>query len=222
MSEIDTILFDFDGTVMNTNDVIIASWQHTFRTIDGKEHEVSEITRTFGEPIVITMKKKFPAVPVEESLQIYRDYQQDIFGDMVKLFPGMKELIRELRVTGYKTALTTSRTKKTAYAALEKFELTDLFDVVITCDDTNAHKPDPEPVLITLDKLGSKPEKSVMLGDTMYDIMCARNAGVISILVGWAVAPTKEEISGMDGPDFIMKRPEDLFRIIGDIERAGD
>ena len=217
MAKTDTVLFDFDGTVMNTNDVIIASWQHTFRTIDGKEREVSEIARTFGEPIVKTMKRLFPQVPVEESLKIYRSYQYDYFDDLVTLFPGMKELLVKLRKTGYKTGLVTSRMRNTTFRGLEKFELTDLFDAVVTCDDTNVHKPDPEPVFIALDKLGTKPEKTVMLGDTMYDIMCANNAGVTSILVGWAIAPTEEEIKGENGPDFIMKDAADLFRILDEI-----
>ena len=217
MAKTDTVLFDFDGTVMNTNDVIIASWQHTFRTIDGKEREVSEIARTFGEPIVKTMKRLFPQVPVEESLKIYRSYQYDYFDDLVTLFPGMKELLVKLRKTGYKTGLVTSRMRNTTFRGLEKFELTDLFDAVVTCDDTNVHKPDPEPVFIALDKLGTKPEKTVMLGDTMYDIMCANNAGVTSVLVGWAIAPTEEEIKGENGPDFIMKDADDLFRILDEI-----
>ncbi len=217
MGKTDTVLFDFDGTVMNTNDVIIASWQHTFRTIDGKEREVSEIARTFGEPIVKTMKRLFPQVPVEESLKIYRSYQYDYFDDLVTLFPGMKELLVKLRKTGYKTGLVTSRMRNTTFRGLEKFELTDLFDAVVTCDDTNVHKPDPEPVFIALDKLGTKPEKTVMLGDTMYDIMCANNAGVTSVLVGWAIAPTEEEIKGENGPDFIMKDADDLFRILDEI-----
>ena len=217
MAKTDTVLFDFDGTVMNTNDVIIASWQHTFRTIDGKEREVSEIARTFGEPIVKTMKRLFPQVPVEESLKIYRSYQYDYFDDLVTLFPGMKELLVKLRKTGYKTGLVTSRMRNTTFRGLEKFELTDLFDAVVTCDDTSVHKPDPEPVFIALEKLGTKPEKTVMLGDTMYDIMCANNAGVTSVLVGWAIAPTEEEIKGENGPDFIMKDAADLFRILDEI-----
>ncbi len=217
MAKTDTVLFDFDGTVMNTNDVIIASWQHTFRTIDGKEREVSEIARTFGEPIVQTMKRMFPHVPVEESLKIYRSYHYDYFDDLISLFPGMRELLVELRKTGYKTGLVTSRMRNTTCRGLEKFELTDLFDAVVTCDDTSVHKPDPEPVFIALEKLGTKPEKTVMLGDTMYDIMCANNAGVTSVLVGWAIAPTEEEIKGENGPDFIMKDAADLFRILDEI-----
>ncbi len=215
----DTVLFDFDGTVMNTNRVIIESWQHTFRTIDGKEREESEITRTFGEPLAATMKKMFPHVPVEEALKIYRSYHYNYFDDLIEMFPGMKELLKETKDRGYKTGLVTSRLKKTTFQGLEKFDLVGYFDAIVTCDDTDAHKPDPEPVFITLDRLGSTPEKSIMLGDTMYDILCAKNAGVCSVMVGWAVAPTEEEIRGENGPDFVLEKPEDLFEII---RKAGE
>ena len=205
---------------MNTNNVIIESWQHTFRTIEGKEREVSEIARTFGEPLEKTMKRLLPQVPVEEAIKVYRSYHYDYFDDLISLFPGMKELIVKLRDTGYKTGLVTSRLRNTTYRGLDKFQLTELFDTIVTCDDTTVHKPDPEPVFIALEKLGTTPERTVMLGDTMYDIMCANNAGVTSVLVGWAIAPTEEEIKGENGPDFIMKDADDLFRILDEIEKA--
>ena len=88
------------------------------------------------------------------------------------------------------------------------------FDVVVSCDDTDKHKPDPTPVLITLERLGSLPERSIMLGDTMFDILCARNAGVLSVLVGWAIALGPEEIEGPQGPDFVIHDAMDLFSIL--------
>ena len=67
MSKITTILFDFDGTLVNTNDVIIASWQHTYRHYMGKEESLEKITACFGEPLLLTMAREFPAVDPEES-----------------------------------------------------------------------------------------------------------------------------------------------------------
>lgn len=214
MKTIDTILFDFDGTVMDTNDVIINSWQHTFRTLEGREEEVSKIVKTFGEPLEITMQTLFPQVPTEEAIGIYRSYHHDNFGEMINVFPGMRELLQELKKRGYKMGLVTSRLKKTTLQGLEKYRLDSYFDVVVTAEDTHKHKPDPEPVLIALEKLGSVPEKSLMLGDTMFDILCARNAGVSSVLAGWGIALTEEEKNGPDGPDYRIERAEDLLDIL--------
>lgn len=214
MNHIDTILFDFDGTVMDTNHVIINSWQHTFRTLEDREEEVTNIVKTFGEPLEVTMKNLFPQVPVEEAVRIYRSYHYDNFGELITVFPGMKELVQELKKQGYRLGLVTSRLKKTTMQGLEKYDLDKYFDVIITADDTDKHKPDPEPVRLALEKLGSVPEKSLMLGDTMFDILCARNAGVTSVLVGWGIAVTEEEKRGTSGPDYIIEKAEDLLKLL--------
>lgn len=209
-----TVVFDFDGTIMNTNDVVIASWQHTYRTIKGIEVGEEEIVKTFGEPILVSLKREFPMMPPEESVEIYREFQEAHKDELVKLFPRMDALCKETKLRGYKTAIVTSRTRRSLMSYLEKFGMADCFDVIVTCDDTKAHKPDPEPMLIALEKLGSKADETIMIGDSMYDILCAKNAGCQSALVGWAVAVTKEEKTGPNAPEFIMEQPEDLFKII--------
>ncbi|MCQ4636485.1 HAD-IA family hydrolase [Anaerovorax odorimutans] len=214
MSKIDTVLFDFDGTVMNTNEVIINSWQHTFKTLENREEDVEKIIETFGEPLQITMEKLFPNVPIEQSVEIYRSYHRDNFGELISLFPGMKELLAELKQRNYKTAMVTSRLRNTTQQGLEKYEIADYFDTVVTADDTDKHKPDPEPIHIALEKLDSAPERSIMLGDTMFDILCAKNAGVKSVLVSWAMAVTEEEKTGPNKPDYIIEKAEDLLDLI--------
>lgn len=214
MKKINTILFDFDGTVMDTNGVIISSWQHTFHTVEGKHRSEEEIVKTFGEPLAITMEKILPQIPVEEGIQIYRDYHYDNFEDLISVFPGMVSLLQELKQRGYKTGVVTSRLLHTTKKGLDKYDLGQYFDVVVTCDDSTKHKPDPEPVLIALQKLDSKPEETIMLGDSMFDILCARNAGVKSVLVGWSIVAGQEEKEGPDAADFIIENAEDLFKLI--------
>lgn len=216
MKKIDTVLFDFDGTLMDTNDVIIKSWDHTFRSLGKKEKEPEELMKTFGEPLEITLARFFPDVAVEESIEIYRGYQRDNFLRLIDLFPGIMEMLQELKEKKYKMALVTSRLQATTIAGVEKFGLQEFFDVIITADDTAKHKPDPEPILITLDKLNSKPENAIMLGDTLFDIKCARNAKVESVLVSWSAAlsgMTKESM-GTDAPDWIIDKPMELLDII--------
>ncbi|MCL1982641.1 MAG: HAD-IA family hydrolase [Clostridiales bacterium] len=214
MAKTNTVLFDFDGTVMDTNSVIIGSWQHTFRTIEGKERPVADIVKTFGEPLDHTMAKLFPHMDPGEAVAIYRSFHYNNFGDMIKLFPGMRELLEALKARGYKLGLVTSRLKKTTMEGLEQYRIKEYFDAVVTCEDTARHKPDPEPVNITLGKLGSKPEESIMLGDTMYDILCAKNAGVKSVLVGWSLAVQEEEKAEGSAPDYIIKTAGELLDIL--------
>ncbi len=216
IGNIDTVLFDFDGTVMNTNDVILQSWQHTFRTLRGREEDPEVLLKTFGEPLETTMKKFFPEIPVEESIKVYRSFHYDNFGDLISVFPGMDDLIAEVKRRGYRLGLVTSRLYNTTMQGLEKYGLKEYFDVIVTANDTTKHKPDPEPVNITLEKLGAKPENSIMLGDTLFDLLCAKNAGIRSVLVSWSLAlsgKTKEDL-GDAAPDYILEKPEDLLEII--------
>ena len=209
-----SILIDFDGTLANTNGLVIGSWKHTFRQLQGIEQSDEFIKKTFGEPLGVSMQKFFPDVPVEEAINVYRGYQKDVFENLIEPFDGMVELVKELKAKGYKTAVTTSRMAPSTLAGLRKFGLVEDFDVIVTADDTTKHKPDPEPVLITLEKLGVKPEEALMIGDSMFDIKCAHNAGVEAVLVGWAEAVSEEDLNGPDKPEYFMEKPEDLFEIL--------
>ncbi len=212
--KIDTVLFDFDGTVMDTTSVIVDSWQHTFNTYEGKDRPIEEIVKTFGEPLHYTMQRILPQVDTEQAIETYRSFHRDNFGERISVFDGMKELLVELKRRKYKTGLVTSRLAGTTWEGLRKYDLAAYFDAVVSCDDTDKHKPDPTPVNIALQRLDAKAENSIMLGDTMFDILCARNAGVLSVLVGWAVALSPEEIHGPNGPDFVIQRAEDLLTLI--------
>ena len=214
MAKINTVLLDFDGTVMDTNSVIIGSWQHTFRTIEGKEKPVSEIIKTFGEPLDHTMARLFPHMDTDDAVSIYRSFHYNNFGEMIKLFPGIPELLAALKERGFKLGLVTSRLRRTTMEGLEQYGIKEYFDAVVTCEDTSKHKPDPEPINATLEKLSAKPEESIMLGDTMHDVLCARNAGVKSVLVDWSLAVTEEERAGENAPDHIIKAAEELLEIL--------
>jgi len=214
MKKITTILFDFDGTIMDTNGLIINSWQHTFRTIEGKERPEEEIIATLGEPLLLSMKNLLPSVDPHDAVEIYRQYQHGNFSDEISVFPGMEGMIRKLKLQGYKMGIVTSRMTNTTIKGLEKFNLTECFEAVVTCDHTEKHKPDPDPIYIALDKLGSKPDEAIMIGDTKFDILCAKNAGVGSVLVGWAITMPESERTGENEPEYIIEKAEDIFNLI--------
>lgn len=214
---IDTVVFDFDGTIMDTNDVIIGSWQHVYRTLRGKEGDLDYILSTFGEPLEYSMETSFPEVPTEESVKIYRDWHRERFLDMIKLFPGITEMLQEVKARGCKMGIASSRLRLTLEQGLDKYDLHKYFDAIVAVEDTENPKPAPDIVLKTLELLDAKPEKAVMVGDSRLDILCARNAGVPSVLVGWSATlagKTKEDFAPGEAPDFIIDQPADLLELI--------
>lgn len=222
MKKVNTVMFDFDGTIMDTNDIILNSWNHTFNVLRGHGADRELMLEHFGEPLELSMKKFFDAEgdKVKEYIDIYRSYQTENFVNDIKLFPGVPEMLESLKNAGYTLALVTSRLKHTTMQGVEKFGLDRYFDVVITADDCTKHKPDPEPINITLEKLGKKADEAVMVGDTVMDLGCAKNAGVISVLVGWSMALPPEKLTENDAPDYILKDASDMLPFLEGINKS--
>lgn len=212
MKKVKAVLFDFDGTIFDTNKLILESWHEVFRVKGGAKSD-DEILATFGEPLVISMEKWFPGQS-EECIKIYRGYQKDIFFEKIEIYEGMGELIKKLKALGFLNAIVTSRLVSSTTETLEKYDLMRYFDAVVTCEDTGKHKPDPEPALLALEKLGVAADEAVMIGDSKFDIKCAHNAGIKGVLVGWSEAKGDIPETGDDAPDFIIEKAEDLLEIL--------
>jgi pyrophosphatase PpaX len=208
------VIFDFDGTVADTNQLVIDSWQHTYKTVKGELHPVEKIVKTFGEPLRESMRKAFPERDTDEVVEIYRDYQLNRDHRELQLFPGIRELLEGLRDRGYKVGIVTSRTKDTTLRGLRRFGIEGLIDSLVTCNDTTKHKPDPEPALIGLQELDVKADEAVFVGDTMFDMGCAHNAGIKAVMVGWTLSVDQEEMSGDDGPEYIIEKADDLYEVL--------
>ena len=214
---IDTLIFDFDGTLMDTNNVIIESWQHVYRTYTGHDGDIDYILATFGEPLEESLENAFPDVPVDETVNTYRTWHHEHYWDMIDLFPDIKEMLTEAKSRGYRLAIATSRLKETLFLGLDKYNLTDLFDTIVTVEEVVNHKPEPDCLLKVLEKLDVPPERAVMVGDSRLDMMCAHNAGVKAILVGWSLTLAGKDINDFptsDAPDSIIETAMDLFDVI--------
>ena len=214
MKKIKAVLFDFDGTLMDTNRIVLESWYHVYDTLGVPRDPDEKIVRTFGESLQDSLAAYFPGHDPEELLKVYRSYQQHHFRDLVHPFEGMPELIHELKDRGYKLAIVTSRLWQTLKNNCYDFRDEAYFDVIVDQNDTKAHKPDPEPCLIALRKLGVAADEAVMIGDAKYDTLCAKNAGVTSVLVAWSLACPPEKAVGDAKPDFIIEKPSDLLEIL--------
>ncbi len=206
------IIFDFDGTVADTNKLIVDAWQHIFLHYRGKKEDESKIYHTFGETLEYSISNMIPEADTASAIAKYRDYQK-MHNQRKELFPGIRDLLIELRKKDIVQAIVTSRTKKTTNEYMKDLNVEDYFDLIITCDDVHVHKPDPLPLIMALDKLGATKEESLMVGDTRFDIGCANNAGVDSALAGWSKAFSDEDLA-ICTPTYRLNNPEELLNIV--------
>lgn len=219
------IIFDFDGTLANTNDIIVASWQASFEHYLGHRVPRQEIEATFGETLKYSVGRLIPDADVNEVIDYYRAYQ-DAHNDeiAVYLFDGVRELISELQARGCTVGVATSRTTYSFNNYMKKFGMDGVIEYIVTMDDVTRHKPDPESLLVCLAKMTGLPadaipedvrRQAVMIGDTKYDIGCANNADIDSVLVGWSHYVDMEDMAAHGfAPTHIIRKPEELLDII--------
>ena len=225
------IIFDFDGTLANTNNIIVESWQATFEKYLGYCLTVRELEGTIGVILVDTIGRLIPDAPVNEVVDYYRAYQNSHQKDYeVYVFEGVRELLEQLRERGCIIGVGTSRTAFSFWNYMKKLEMDQLVDEVVTMNDVSSHKPDPETIDAVLIKMmahDGEPydadsgipdhvrDAALMVGDTKYDIGCANNARVDSVMVGWSHY-VDEEAMLADGfvPTYHLDKPEQLLEII--------
>ncbi|HOA20445.1 MAG TPA: HAD-IA family hydrolase [Sedimentibacter sp.] len=182
---IDTVIFDFDGTLADTNNLVLNSFKHIYnKYYDGKWDE-EYVLSTFGEPLALTLKRDFSGFAYEEVLASYREYQADRFEKEVTLYDTVSETVKYLHKKDIKIGIATSRIKPPTLFALKNFDLDKYFQVVISAEDVEKHKPDKEPLIKAIQGLDSSAENTLYVGDSKFDMECALNAEVTPVLVGW-------------------------------------
>ena len=108
----------------------------------------------------------------------------------------------------------TSRTRESAQRYMDMFGIGDFFEEMVSCDDTEIHKPNPEPILLCLKKMGITAEEALMVGDSPFDIKCANNAGVKSVLVGWRITGDGQTLIDDAREDFTISEPSELVGVL--------
>lgn len=181
---LESVLFDLDGTLINTNDHIINALLKAMQRESQVKVTREEIAGTFGIPLEKAIQG-FDKKNWVNILNAYHEFANLKGYDDVSLFDNALTILTHLKGKNIKTAIVTSRRRNNAINYLKHFKMANLFDVVIGPEDCKHHKPHPEPVLLALKYLHSEPSKSCMVGDSPFDIMAANEAKVISIGVSY-------------------------------------
>ncbi len=207
-----TLLFDLDGTIINTNELIINSFLYTLdRYFPGKYNRellIPHLGKTLYEQMESFGDKKI----AEEMVQVYREHNLRTHDDMVKEFPYVKEVLHDLYSLGHTMGIVTTKMKSTALMGLKLFELDKLMSTVIGYEDTKQHKPDPAPIHLAIERLEADPKTTLMVGDSQYDIEAANIAGITSIGVGWSLKG--REFINQFNPDYMIDDMRELIPIV--------
>ena len=179
-------LFDFDGTLVDTTDLIYQSMRHATGEVLGREISRDVLMANVGQPLPRQMEL-LSAEHAEALLDSYRLHNEENHDALIKEFPGVEESLARLKAAGVRVGVVTSKRRFSVDMALKKFPgLGDVVDQWVTMEDTTEHKPRPEPLLKGLELLGNVPrEQSAYVGDSPFDVTAAKAAGVESVAVSW-------------------------------------
>jgi pyrophosphatase PpaX len=208
---IKAVLFDLDGTLINTNRLIIKSYQHTYKTHLGIDVEAKEIVRYFGEPLK-TVLARYDKENAHELFKTYNEYNERLHDELSEGYHGVTETVEKLKKAGLKVGIVTSKRRIMAERGLKLFGLYALMDCIVTMDDTTEHKPSAAPALEACRLLGTDPSEALMVGDSHYDIQCGQNAGCSTCLVKYT-ALSVEEIMEYK-PDYAIDTFPELLDVI--------
>ena len=208
------VLFDLDGTLLNTIELIVCSYRHTFRECLGLDVPRRDVLARIGWtlPAHLALYRPDPQA-VAEMTEVYRRFNLANHDRLARLFPGVRETLAALARAGIRLGVVSSKIRVGVERGLELFDLTRYFRTVICLEDTERHKPDPEPVALGVRRLGLEPGQVVMVGDSPSDLEAGRRAGTGTAAVAWSTF-SAEELEAAD-PDHFLSAVEDLLPLCG-------
>jgi pyrophosphatase PpaX len=209
-----TVLFDLDGTLIDSIDLIVDSYLHVVAVHALPPLTRAEIVEGIGTPLVAVFGRMTDdRATVAQWIATYREFNLAHHDTRVRAFPGMVELVRQVRAAGRRVGVVTSKNNAGARRGLALIGLEDVMEVVVGADDVTRHKPHPEPVLRALAQLGASPADAAYIGDSHHDIESGRAAGARTIAVTWG--PITRDRLALASPDVICDAPADVLAALG-------
>lgn len=208
-----TVLFDLDGTLIDSVDLIVDSYQHTFAVHGLPALTRDEILAGMGRPLrsIFGAWTDDPAT-MERWIATYRDYNLTNHDSRVTAYPSVVEMVRRIRGAGYRTALVTSKNRYGAERGLSLVGLMDAIELIVGADDVTHPKPHPEPVQQALTRLGMPTAGCLFVGDSHHDVFSGQAAGVKTVGVTWG--PFDRAHLEASAPDFYCETPAELLRLL--------
>ena len=208
---ITTLLFDFDGTLLDTNELII----QTFLSVLGKRYPGRFTKEDVLHFIGPSLKQTFDSIDetlTEDLIKEYRAWNIEMHDQMAVEFDGVVDTLRILKARGLKMAIVSTKRQDIIQQGLKLMGIEDIFEVVIALDDVVNPKPDPEPIVLALKRLNASKEEALMIGDNSHDIDGGHNAGVRTAGVAWTAKG--EAYLATYKPTYMLQHFSDLLEIV--------
>ncbi|MED4224442.1 pyrophosphatase PpaX [Neobacillus cucumis] len=214
-NKITTVLFDLDGTLIDTNELIISTYLYTLEKYFPSKYTREDVLPFLGPTLHEVFGGMTPDPDrVEEMVAAYRDYNLSKHDELVKEFVGVTETIQTLKERGLKLAVVTTKRLDVTLKGLRLMNLEHFFEVIVAYEHVAKTKPDPEPIFKALEQLNSTPSETMMVGDNFHDILAGKNAGTQTAGVAWSIKG-RDYIACYE-PDYILEDMTDLLTILGE------
>ena len=204
-----TVLFDLDGTLVDSGAMILASYRHATQSVLAREVPDEVLAGFIGGGSIHEHMRQIDEERAEELVRVYREHNEPLHDDL-EAFPGVEDLLASLEAQGRTLGVVTAKRRRTVDLAFAVLPLERHFDVVVTTDMTELHKPHPEPVLKALELLGADPAGTAFVGDSPFDVAAGKAAGVFTVAVTWGNIHPVERLEEA-GADLIVRTPEELL-----------
>lgn len=211
LAAVEVVLFDLDGTLIDTIELILSSMRHATATVLGEALPDSVLMHNVGVPLRVQMRE-FDLDRAEELLMCYREHNAIVHDDLVGEYPGIESGLKSLVGGGYRLAIVTSKSKPVAVRGLEVFGLENYFETVVAYEDTEIHKPEPEPLLEAARRMGAPIDRCAYVGDSPHDMNAAIAAGAVPVAALWG--PFAERVLE-PGPAVALRELGELAGILG-------
>jgi pyrophosphatase PpaX len=208
----ETVLFDLDGTLIDSGAMILASMRHATRTVLGRDVSDADLLAHVGSTHLREQMLGFDADRADELVRAYRDHNEPLHAEL-RACSGMLDVLERLRAEGRRLGVVTAKRHATVRLAFDVCPLEPFFATVVAADDTTRHKPAPDPILYALERLGSDARDAAYVGDAPFDVESARAAGVFAVAVGWGGIHSRERVVAA-GPDAFVSTTEELLGVL--------
>jgi pyrophosphatase PpaX len=203
------VLFDLDGTVVDSGGIILASMRHATREVLGRDFGDAELMQAVGGPGLEAQMAVFAPDQVDELVRVYRDHNEPLHEEL-EACAGMEGVLLRLHEEGRRLGVVTAKRRSTVELAFARVPLAHLFETVVGGDETEKHKPDPEPLLLAAERMHARPAETAYVGDSPFDIRAAKAAGMHAVAVTWGRIHDRERLE-REEPDAIVERAEELL-----------